>query len=226
MQIKTDSYKNIINEVIVDDREGKRIDYALKQYDIFNPHKKHLDIGDYIFISPKGIKTVFEYKAGNDFLTSIDDNRLYNQYYDLVTNFDYAFIIVECEDLQGALNERYYETGLDMCINQVNGSIADLTMNCTVLFAQTQYQAFDLMMRVSGKIFINKPLRYKYGKKTRNSALNYLTSIRGIGSKAEIIVDAYDLHSLNDLMTLTPEMLMEIKGVGKNMTKRIMEALK
>ena len=113
-----------------------------------------------------------------------------------------------------------------MGINQVNGSIADFTMNSTVLFVQTQYQAFDLMMRVSGKIFINKPLRYKYGKKTRNSALNYLTSIRGIGSKAEIIVNTYNLNSLNDLMTLTPEMLMEIDGIGENTSKRIIGALK
>lgn len=225
MKIKTLRYKNIISEVLVDDREGERVDYALTQYSEFNPRKEHLDVGDYIFISPKGVKVAFEYKTGEDFLTSISNNHLHNQYYDLVTNFDYAFIIVECENLMETMQRRYYSTGLDMSLSQVNGAISDFTVASTVLFSQTQYQAFDLMMRVAGKIFINQPLRYKYGKKMENPALNYLSSIRGIHDKAETICATYNIESLYDLMELTSEELILIEGIGEITAEKIMQKI-
>ena len=225
-KINTKPYTNIISEVIIDDREVDRIPYALEQYQAFHPHKEHLPIGDYIFKSPKDTRVVFEYKTGNDFLTSIENNHLHNQYYDMVVNYDYCFIIVVAENLKNVIDERYYSTGLDMSLSQINGAISDYTVNSTVLFAQTQYQAFDLMMRVSGKIFINKPLRYKYGKKDRNTALNYLSSIRGIGSKAETICDTLNLKTLNDLMNLTIDDLTEIEGIGKITAQNIIKAIR
>ena len=113
-----------------------------------------------------------------------------------------------------------------MSLSQINGAIAEYTVNSTVLFAQTQYQAFDLMMRVAGKIFINKPLSYKYGKKDRNTALNYLSSIRGIGSKAETICTTLNLHSLTDLMNLSVDDLTQIDGIGKITAQNIIKAIK
>ena len=225
MKINTKPYQNIISEILVDDREGHRIKYALDKYQELNPKKTHLEIGDYIFKSPKNISVCFEYKTGSDFLTSIDNNHLHNQYYEMIVNYDYPFIIVESDNLMDTLQKRYYQTGLDMSINQVNGAISDYTVNATVLFAQSQFQAFDLMMRVAGKIFINKPVRYKYGKKDKNTALNYLTSIRGMGNKAETICQTYNLHSLSDLLTLDEEKLRNIDGIGKNTAKKILQAI-
>ena len=224
-KINTKPYQNIISEVIIDDREVDRIPYALEQYHELNPHKEHLPIGDYIFKSPKDTMVVFEYKTGNDFITSIENNHLHNQYYDMVVNYDYPFIIVVAENLKNVIDERYYSTGLDMSLSQINGAIAEYTVNSTVLFAQTQYQAFDLMMRISGKIFINKPLRYKYGKKTKNTALNYLSSIRGIGSKAETICTTLNLKNLTDLMNLTVNDLTQIDGIGKITAENIIKAI-
>ena len=227
MNITTKKYESWIDKVYIDDREKDRIDYAFKQYAPFNPVKTHLDVGDYIFRNEElDMCVVFEYKTANDFLSSIDGNHLHNQVYHMVTNFDYTFVIVQAEDLQKTLQERYYSTGLDMSLSQINGAISDFCVNSTVLFVQTQYQAFDLMMRMAAKIFINKPIRWKYGKKTTNSALNYLTSIRGLGDKAEIICRELDLRTKKDLDDLTVEKLCGVKGIGEKTAEKIIKQLR
>lgn len=227
-KINTKSYESIIESVVIDNREKTRREYAMKVYSPFSPTIEQLDIGDYVFKGYDGTEVVFEYKTSEDFLSSItgEDWHLHNQYYSMVTNYDYSFIIVEAEDLRQTLQSRYYTTGQDISLSQVNGSIADFTMNATILFVQTQYQAFDLMMRVAGKIIRNKPLCWKYGKKTTNSALNYLKSIKGVDDYAEIICRELDLHTHRDLMNLTAEQLTTVKGIGSVKAEKIIKQLK
>lgn len=240
MNINTKNYEGVINRVFIDDRETERIEYAEEQYSPFNPIVDRLDIGDYIFESrvrnkrfekfetaeppvPSAEYVVFEYKTGQDFLNSIRNKRLENQVYDMVTNFDYTFVIVECKDLRAELQKLYYSTGINMSLNQVDGAIADFCTSSTVLFVQTEFQAFDMMMRIAGKIFQHKPIRYKYGKKTSNSALNYLYSIKNLGKKAENIVNTLELKTLNDLMNLTKEDLMQVELVGEKTAEMILK---
>ena len=129
MEINTGKYKDVISNVLIDDRENKRIEYALKQYKDFNPLKSHLDVGDYIFVGYNGVKVVWEFKTGSDFLNSINDenHHLHNQVYDMVTNFDYTFVMVECADLMQQADELYYSTGISMSLPQINGAISELT---------------------------------------------------------------------------------------------------
>lgn len=238
MNINTKNYDGVINRVFIDDRETERIEYAREQYSPFNPIVDRLDIGDYIFESkpsksrfenskmlpiPTSEYVVFEYKTGQDFLNSIRNNHLENQVYGMVTNFDYTFVIVECRDLRQELQKLYYSTGIDMSLNQVDGAIADYCTSSTVLFVQTEFQAFDMMMRIAGKIFQHKPIRYKYGKKTSNSALNYLSGIKNLGKKAENIVNTLELKTLNDLMNLTKKDLMEVELVGEKTAEMILK---
>lgn len=222
-KINTTKYEGIIQSVLIDDREGVRKDYAMGQYAPFNPSINHLDIGDYIFIGDNGVKVVFEYKTGSDFLNSItQDNHLHNQVYNMITNFDYTFVIVECEDLHREIDELYYSSGVSVNMQQVNGAISTFNTSSTVLFAQTIYQAFDLMMRQSAKMIIQEPIAYKYGKKTTNSALNYLSSIKGLDSKARVICRTLDLRTLNDLLNLKKEELTRVKGVGEKLAEKIL----
>lgn len=225
-KITTQKYEDYIYKVYVDDRENERVEYAEKQYSAFNPMKCHLDIGDYIFQSYDKEYVVFEYKTAHDFLSSIGSNHLSNQVYHMVTNFDYSFVIVQAEDLQRTIDELYHSTGVSMSLSQVNGAIAEYSTSSTVLFVQTQYQAFDLMMRVAGKIFMNKPLRYKYGKKTTNFALNTLSAIRGIDNKSEVICRQLHLKTLNDLLNLTIEDLTMVNGIGEKTAEKIIKQIK
>ena len=175
-KINTEKYEDVIQHVLIDDREQSRKEYAMKQYASFNPLICHLEYGDYIFVGYNGVKVVWEYKTGSDFLSSInsENHHLHNQVFEMITKEDYTFIMVECADLIHELDELYYSSGVSMNLQQIDGAIAEYCTVSTILQAQTQYQAFDLMMRTSGKIILDKPYRWKFGKKSTNWALNIL----------------------------------------------------
>lgn len=210
-------YLKLIESIQIDDREQDRIDYAMEQYALFNPTVEHLDMGDYIFTGYNGVKVAVEYKTGSDFLTSInrEDNHLYNQLYRMIHEFDYNFIMVECEDLGKLCTKRYYQTGLNTSVQEINGAISTFNTVATVLQSQTRFGAFDLMLRMAGKVIENKPYLYKFGKKSHNTALNYLNSIHGLNNKANDIVEALGLRTKKDLDNLTVNDLTNVNGIGK-----------
>ena len=109
-----------------------------------------------------------------------------------------------------------------MSLQQIDGAMAEYCTVSTILQAQTQYQAFDLMMRVSGKIIQQKPFRYKYGKKSTNWALNILGGMKGLEKLAENIVRQLDLHTLDDIMNLTKEDLITVDKIGEKKAEKIL----
>ena len=226
MKVNTKNYENVISKVLVDDREKGRIETALGAYAPFNPFKCHLAYGDYIFIGDNGVNVVWEYKTGNDFINSITENEhLHNQVYDMITNEKYTFVIVQSADLIQELEDLYYSTGVRVNLQQINGAIAEYCTVSNVLFAQTEYQAFDLMMRVSGKIILDKPYKYNFTRKTTNSALNYLSAIRGLKNKADDICRTLNLTCKDDLDNLTEEDLIKVDGIGKKKAIMILQQL-
>ena len=226
-KINTSNYEDLISSVLIDDRELKRIDYAMEQYAPFNPLKCHLVDGDYIFVGDNGVQVCIEYKTGPDFLNSINSetHHLHNQVYNMTRDFEYTFVMVQCADIMQELDDLYYSSGVSMNLQQINGAIAEFNTESTVLFAQTQYQAFDLMMRMAGKIIRQKPLRYKYGRKSTNSALNYLSAIKGLDNNAEVICRTLNLRTLTDLMKLDKNRLLEVKGIGEKKATKIIGEL-
>ena len=227
-KINTSKYDEVISKVLIDDREKDRIEYAFQQYSSFNPTKCHLDYGDYIFIGHNGIRVVFEYKTGNDFLNSINSEtyHLHNQVYDMITNEDYTFVIVECTDLMHELDVQYYSTGISISLQQINGAISEYCTVSTVLNVQTRYQAFDLMMRIASKIILEKPYRYKYGKKSTNQALNWLSAMKGVDETAENICKTLNVTTLDDLFNLTKEELMTVDLVGEKTATKILNNIR
>ena len=228
MRVNTKPYEKDIKCVYIDDREQDRVEYALDAYSSLNPIKCHLDVGDYIFESPDGKYVAWEFKTGGDFLNSINskDNHLHNQVYELITNFDYRFVIIQCEDMRKELNSLYYKTGIDMSFAQLNGAIADFNRVCTVVNVQTLYQAFDYMVRQSGKIFRDNEYKWTHGKKTPNGALNYLSSLKGVDKYAEIICNELELKTLQDLLNLEIDDLTKVKGVGSKKAEMIIRNLR
>ena len=227
-KVNTTKYQSVIESVLIDDREQNRKDYAMKQYASFNPLICHLEYGDYIFVGYNGVKVVFEYKTGSDFLNSINSetHHLHNQVFEMITNEDYTFIIVECPDMLHELDELYFSTGISISLQQINGAIAEYCTVSTILETQTQYQAFDLMMRVAGKIITEKPYRYKFGKKSTNWALNILGGMKGLEKTAEKIVRELDLHTLEDILNLTKEDLVSVDGIGEKKAEKILKNIK
>ena len=226
-KINTTKYEKIIEKVEIDDRENDRIDYAMEQYAPFNPIKKHLQEGDYIFTGYNGTKVCFEYKTADDFLTSINhqDNHLHNQVFHMIHEYDYNFVVIQAKDLMKTNTDRFYKSGVNVSLQEINGAISELSMVCSVLQVQTQFQAFDLMMRTAGKVIDDKPYLYKFGKKSPNTALNYLNSMHGLKNKAYDIVTTLDLRTKKDLDKLTLKKLMEVDGIGEITAKMILAEL-
>lgn len=223
MKLKTKRYEDTISNVLIDDREQTRINVALDAYAPFNPLKCHLTYGDYIFIGVNGVKVVWEFKTGQDFINSINQNEhLHNQVYEMITNEKYTFVIVQSADLLQELDELYYSTGISVNMQQINSAIAECCTVSNILFVQTAYQAFDLMMRTSGKVIQDRPFKYNFTKKTTNSALNYLTSIKGVDDKAEEICRKLNLNCKKDLDNLTEEKLTSVNGIGKKKAQMIL----
>jgi len=225
-KLNTGKYKEVISEVWIDDRENSRKEYFSNMFSDFNPSIHHLDYGDYIFFGNNGISVCCEFKTGEDFISSIDNNNhLHNQVYDMIHNFDYTFIIIECEDLSKTATKRYYQTGRHMSVQQMNGAISEFNTVSTVLFSQTPFQTADMLMRQCGKIIEQKPFLWKFGKKSHNTALNYLSSIKGLDKQAETIVNTLNLHTKKDLDSLTVEKLMTVDKIGKVKAEMIMSEL-
>ncbi len=227
-KINCKKYQDIIKRVLIDDRENNRIGYALEQYAPLNPLKGHLECGDYIFHGYNGIKVVFELKEEDDFLNSINSetHHLHNQVWEMTRKYDYTFVIVITPDLSQAIDQLYYSSEISMSMPQINGEIADINTVSTVMFVQTRYQAFDLMMRQAGKIIQRKPFCYKFGKKSTNWALNALMAMKGVDKKAENIVRTLNLHTVDDLLKLTKEDLMKVDLVGDKIADKILNNIK
>lgn len=227
-KINTKKYQKIIDKVIIDSHELDRHEFAMEQYAPFKPTIEPLNTGDYIFIGHNGIKVAVEYKTGSDFLTSIDssENHLHNQVYRMIHEYDYTLVIMECEDLQKLCTKRFYQTGLNTSVQEINGAISDLNTVSTVLFSQTMYGAFDLMMRSAGKLIEEKPFLWKFGKKETNTALNYLNCIHGLKNKANDIVTTLNLRTKKDLDNLTMEKLLRVDGIGEITAEMILNEIK
>ena len=216
-----------IQKVIIDDREGSRIKYAqLDAYSDLNTEVAHLEYGDYIFVGGNGTKVCFEYKTGSDFLASIHSNRLHNQIAKNIENYDYTFVIVEAFNLEKVMRKFYYQTGINIDRHRINGTVARINTVSTIIFTQTRDAAFDLMQRQAYKIINDNPYLYKFGRKDINPALNYLSSIRGISSKAEVIVRECDIHNLEDLLNITVDDLVQVKGIGEARAKQIIKKIR
>ena len=219
-------------KVYIDSREKDRIKTATKYYTDELKQEvevKELPIGDYIFTDGEN-SVCFEFKLINDFITSISNGRVFNQAINMAENYDYHFVVIrgtESERAKYLAISKNYQT---VTVFQYHGAIASLNRYTTVIESYTPYinEAYYRMYIQAKKCLQNRPIVRKFEKKHKTPALNYLTyCIYGLNYKrAKLITDTYDLHSLNDLNTLTIDKLKEIDGIGENTAKRIMEAIK
>ena len=219
-------------KILIDTLEKDRIKSATKYYTDELKQEvevKELPIGDYIFTDGEN-SVCFEFKLINDFITSISNGRVFNQAINMAENYDYHFVVIrgtESERAKYLAISKNYQT---VTVFQYHGAIASLNRYTTVLEVYTPYinEAYYRMYIQAKKCLQNRPIVRKFEKKHKTPALNYLTyCIYGLNYKrAKLITDTYDLHSLNDLNTLTIDKLKEIDGIGENTAKRIMEAIK
>ena len=213
--------------VKIDSREKSRIKSSSQYY-----HEQGLDvevselpIGDYIFDD----KICFEFKLVSDFVASIQDGRVFNQSIEMAENYDHAFVMIH-GDLATrskciAMSRHYREVNLYQYI----GAISSLNRYVTVLQCYSPFinESYYTMMTQARKCLSDKPIVKKFPRKDKNPSFNFLCyCIYGINAKkAKVIVDTYDLHSLDDLMKLNVDDLIQIEGIGEKTASNIIEAI-
>ena len=64
-------------------------------------------------------------------------------------------------------------------------------------------------------------------KKVNNPVVNYLNSIKGVNLKtSKLICGELKLNCLNDLLKISKDDLISIKGIGENKSELILKAIK
>lgn len=218
-------------KVIIDSRENNRIESATQYYTKqgLEVSVEELEIGDYIF-SDGNNEVVFEFKLISDFITSIQDGRVFNQAINQAENYDYAFVMIH-GDLHTrskyiAMSRNYREVNLYQYI----GVISSLNRYVTVLQCYSSHinESYYTMMKQAQKCLNNKPIVKKFPKKHKNPALNWLVYCNyGISAKKGTrIVETLNLETLNDLQKLTIQDLTSVEGIGEKTAKKIINRLK
>lgn len=208
--------KERIIKLFIDDREDHRRQERVIEFNQeYDPKIKHLRYGDYNYITNTGKRLIFEFKTGSDFLTSIQDNHLHNQVVNMKHKYDYTFLMIQVSDWEYLLSSYRRMTGIDVTMKRVAGAIAFFNCHTTVLTAKNLSNAIYLMKRQSEKVVEDKPLCYKFNKKSPNYALNRLNCIHGIGEEtARDIVESLKLESEKDILNLTLKDLTSVEGIG------------
>ena len=216
--------------VTIDNREQDRIESATTYYQEQGLEVKvaELPIGDYVFTDGTD-KVVFEFKLIEDFITSIQDGRVFNQAISQSEKFNYHFVLIHgslYNRTQAIIRSRDY---VPMTIEQYIGTISSLNRYTTVLqvYNSVIKEAYYTMMKQAEKCLSNRPIVKKFPKKHKNAAYNYLSyCIYGVsGKKAQSIVDELDLHTLEDLLYLDHTKLTNIDGIGPKLASRILETI-
>ena len=190
-------------------------------------HIKELTFGDYIFNKT----VVFEYKTLKDFIHSVKSGRVFNQAIDQSTTYKYHFVVVVSNSRERKAYfsrlRNFANTGRYFNEAMFIGAIARLNTFTTVIQAETEEEAF-LFMRVQAKKCLdNKHIVKRLHEKTDNTAFNWLMNIKNISDKkASLIVDALELETLEDLLSLDIVDIQRVNGIGSKTASIVMKSLK
>ncbi len=180
---------HIIPHIIVDNREGKLMEVLDRKSDVITYESKQLDIADIIITSEVAI----ERKEGYDFVTSIMDNRLFEQIVRLKDTYNTQILILE------GLNDKVFErTG--MKISSIYGalSVVSYKLGMSVIptrnIEDTAIVIEGIAVREQGGDENNLPL-VRRSPKTMDKSARRTYIIEGLvdtgPKKAKMLIDTY-----------------------------------
>lgn len=216
--------------VEIDNREKhSRIENAKEYYSSLNDEViiKELPFGDYIFDK----QVVVEYKTLQDFVKSVQSQRVFNQAIDQSTVFKYHFVIIVSTERErrGYFNKLKHTGNSKLYFDEYKyiGAIARLNTFTTVIQANNEYEAFTFMRSQARKCLDNKHIVKRLEQKTDNPCFNFLMNIKHISDvKAELIVKELELETLTDLLEITNNDLQAINGIGSSTAGIIMKSIR
>ena len=214
-------------KVQISDKEQKRIEPAKQYFTELGCDVEvcNLEIGDYVFDN----KVAVEYKTMADFISSIQDYRVFNESINQAENFDWHYVLIQGNEHERAkclaMTQHYHPVNLF----QFHGAIASINRYSTIIECYSPYinEAFYKMYIQAKKDLSNKPIVKKFPKKNKNPIRNFLMyCIYGVSSmKADEIIRTYNIQNLNDLKQLTLDDLTMVEGIGKKTATNILSAI-
>ena len=233
----------------VDNREdNKRIascvkfytknDYNNKvtMYHGFNNHisVETLAIGDYVFED----KVCFEFKTASDMINSIIDGRIFKQAQHM-NQYPFSYIIVTgnvADEINRRNEPKYYNKYNKMrsfTIKNYLGALARLYTYSRVIHLDTNQQTWILMEYLVNKLLEEndvQPLDKPSFKLTDPIAsflgCIYVNQNQRVSSKQAVLIREHlHLETLSDLLGVTYDDLISVKGIGSKTAKKIMEVI-
>ena len=214
-------------KIQIDNREQNRIKSATEYYKKqgLEVEVTELEIGDYLFDN----KVVFEFKTINDFVSSIQNGKIFNQAINQAEKYDHHFVVIQGDEHSRAkalaMSRHYHEITYFGYL----GAIASLNRYTTVIESYSPFiqEAYYRMLITAKKSLSTKPIVKKFQRKHRNPAMNYLCyCVYGLNYKrADDIVRTLELHTLEDLLLLDCETLTRVPGIGPKLAAKIIKTI-
>ena len=165
-----------------------------------------------------------------DYLSSVSDNRVFNQALDQSNTFDYHFIIIEGTDkeLKELIKNKQKYTGRYITLKEYYGSLGSLLNVTSILQVPNRNHAFHCMESAARHCIDMKPVLKRFKKSRGTPALRLLANnVERVGFKtAKRICDDLGLESINDVLCLDKERLVSVDGVGVKTADNILAQLK
>ena len=215
-------------EILIDAREGKRIKQATAFFEKkgHSTQVKQMKYGDFV-----SGNTCIEYKTTKDFIQSVQTKRVFRQAINMNNKFKHSFVFVEGEHdkMDKAIrSSRFY--GIPFSWKGYYGAIASLSTYSNVIIVKNFTEALKFMEHIFEKCNDDK-VRNFIAPPTDDEkwCVNFLACEKGdnIGvTIAKRIVDELEIKTLTDLLNISKEDLMSVRGIGENTANKIMERIK
>ena len=220
----------------IDNRESKTRISSASQYfsDNYTIETDSYPVGDFIFDD----KVCFEYKTAPDIVSSIIDGRVFRQVERMKQYpFNYVIVVGNVAEEINQRNANYWNRRNQIkqfTVRNYLGALARLQIESKVIHVDNNQQAWVIMDFIVKKLLSDNPnvRGVDRPKATLSDPIAtflsciYINDSQRLGIKTAVMIREYlHLESLSDLLDVTYDDLVKVKGVGSKTARKIIEVL-
>jgi len=204
-------------EIIVDYREKPSGVPALLVRKGAHVEIRELKSGDY-FINGQ---ILVERKTNEDFVQSLVSNRLFSQCQRMKTYADYQLVMIEGNP---------YATEHNIHTQAIKGAILSVSISwqIPVLITADQSDTADMIIMAAMQMFKEKIPVIRAGYKPKRNRSRKLYFLQGLPAIGPVLAARLmkKFGSIERIMNVSQDELLEIEGIGKRKAKQIMDFIR